>query len=58
MAERLAAVRDLLGLDGILAEMNPGGYIPREQVLMSLQLLCEQVMPRFATAATTAQLRV
>jgi alkanesulfonate monooxygenase SsuD/methylene tetrahydromethanopterin reductase-like flavin-dependent oxidoreductase (luciferase family) len=45
--ERLRAVSDELGLDGILAELNCGGGVPREGVVGSLQLLCEEVMPAF-----------
>jgi alkanesulfonate monooxygenase SsuD/methylene tetrahydromethanopterin reductase-like flavin-dependent oxidoreductase (luciferase family) len=46
-AEQLHALRDLLGLDGILAELNTGGLIPHDRVLSALQLLCTEVMPRF-----------
>jgi alkanesulfonate monooxygenase SsuD/methylene tetrahydromethanopterin reductase-like flavin-dependent oxidoreductase (luciferase family) len=45
--ERLQGLRAELGLNGILAEMNCGGQIERPRMLTSLQLLCEQVMPRF-----------
>jgi alkanesulfonate monooxygenase SsuD/methylene tetrahydromethanopterin reductase-like flavin-dependent oxidoreductase (luciferase family) len=51
VTERLQGLRDELGLDGILAEMNCGGQIPRELVLQSLRLLCEQVMPHFPRPA-------
>ena len=51
VAARLRALRDELGLSGILAEMNCGGQIPRERVLESLRLMCEDVMPEFHTAA-------
>jgi alkanesulfonate monooxygenase SsuD/methylene tetrahydromethanopterin reductase-like flavin-dependent oxidoreductase (luciferase family) len=47
VVERLRTVSDELGLDGILAELNSGGQTPREGVLRSLQLLCEEVMPAF-----------
>ena len=47
VVERLGAIVDELGLDGILAELNCGGQVPREGVLRSLQLLCEQVMPAY-----------
>jgi alkanesulfonate monooxygenase SsuD/methylene tetrahydromethanopterin reductase-like flavin-dependent oxidoreductase (luciferase family) len=46
IAERLRELQAELGLAGILAELNCGAGIPREQVLSSLQLLCEQVMPQ------------
>ena len=47
VAARLQALREELGLAGILAELNTGGLIPRERVLRSLRLLCDDVMPRF-----------
>jgi alkanesulfonate monooxygenase SsuD/methylene tetrahydromethanopterin reductase-like flavin-dependent oxidoreductase (luciferase family) len=46
VADRLAELRDQLGLSGILAELNYGGLVPHERVMRSLQLLCEQVQPR------------
>ena len=42
---RLAGLRDQLGLTGILAELNTGGLIPHQKVLRSMQLLCEKVQP-------------
>ena len=45
--DRLYELRDELGLDGILAEINCGSLIPHERVMNSLRLLCEKVMPRF-----------
>jgi alkanesulfonate monooxygenase SsuD/methylene tetrahydromethanopterin reductase-like flavin-dependent oxidoreductase (luciferase family) len=45
--ERLQELREVLGLDGILAELNPGSLIPHERVLEALRLLCQEVMPRF-----------
>jgi alkanesulfonate monooxygenase SsuD/methylene tetrahydromethanopterin reductase-like flavin-dependent oxidoreductase (luciferase family) len=45
--ERLQELREELGLDGILAELNPGSLIPHEQVMEALRLLCQEVMPRF-----------
>jgi alkanesulfonate monooxygenase SsuD/methylene tetrahydromethanopterin reductase-like flavin-dependent oxidoreductase (luciferase family) len=47
VADRLHALREELGLDGILAELNCGGLIPHERVMNSLRLLCEKVIPRF-----------
>jgi len=47
--DRLYGLRDELGLDGILAEMNCGSLVPHERVMNSLRLLCDKVMPRFAT---------
>ncbi len=47
VSDRLMGLRDELGLDGILAEMNCGTKIPHERVMKSLQLLCERVKPQF-----------
>ena len=47
VADRLHALHEELGLDGILAEMNCGSRIPHVQVLRSLELLCQTVMPEF-----------
>ena len=44
---RLTGLRETLGLDGILAELNPGGLIPPDRVMNALRLLCREVMPRF-----------
>ena len=47
VVDRLRELRDLLGLDGILAEINSGGEIPQPLVRRSLCLLCDEVMPAF-----------
>jgi alkanesulfonate monooxygenase SsuD/methylene tetrahydromethanopterin reductase-like flavin-dependent oxidoreductase (luciferase family) len=47
VADRLTQLRGELGINGILAELNPGGLIPHERVMNALRLLCEEVMPRF-----------
>ena len=47
ITERLRMLQDEIGIDGILAEINCGGLIPHEQVMTALQLLCEEVKPRF-----------
>ncbi len=47
VVDRLQEVREVLGLDGILAELNPGSLIPHERVMTALRLLCQEVMPRF-----------
>jgi alkanesulfonate monooxygenase SsuD/methylene tetrahydromethanopterin reductase-like flavin-dependent oxidoreductase (luciferase family) len=44
---RLQELKEVIGLDGILAELNPGSMIPHERVLEALRLLCQEVMPRF-----------
>ena len=45
VAARLREVRDELGMDGILAELDCGGRVPHEGVLRALRLLCEEVRP-------------
>ena len=45
--ERLQELRDQLGIDGIVAEMNPGGRIPAELETRSMKLLAHEVMPAF-----------
>jgi alkanesulfonate monooxygenase SsuD/methylene tetrahydromethanopterin reductase-like flavin-dependent oxidoreductase (luciferase family) len=47
VADRLAELRDQLGLAGILAELNFGALIPPERMTNSLRLLCQEVMPHF-----------
>ena len=44
---RLREVQQEIGLDGILAELNCGGQIPHAGVTRALQLLCQEVKPRF-----------
>jgi alkanesulfonate monooxygenase SsuD/methylene tetrahydromethanopterin reductase-like flavin-dependent oxidoreductase (luciferase family) len=45
--DRLRHLRDELGLDGIVAELNPGGRIPPELETRSLHILTHEVMPAF-----------
>jgi alkanesulfonate monooxygenase SsuD/methylene tetrahydromethanopterin reductase-like flavin-dependent oxidoreductase (luciferase family) len=45
--DRLMGLRESIGLDGILAELNPGGLIPQGRVMNALRLLCQEVMPHF-----------
>jgi alkanesulfonate monooxygenase SsuD/methylene tetrahydromethanopterin reductase-like flavin-dependent oxidoreductase (luciferase family) len=47
VAERLQELRDQLGIQGILADLNSGREIPPAQVRHSLELLAAEVMPRF-----------
>jgi alkanesulfonate monooxygenase SsuD/methylene tetrahydromethanopterin reductase-like flavin-dependent oxidoreductase (luciferase family) len=47
VVERLSEITEVLDLDGILAELNCGGQVPREGVIRSLKLLCQEVMPAF-----------
>jgi alkanesulfonate monooxygenase SsuD/methylene tetrahydromethanopterin reductase-like flavin-dependent oxidoreductase (luciferase family) len=45
--DRLAQYKEMLGLTGFTAELNPGGLLPPEAVHRSLKLLTEEVMPAF-----------
>jgi alkanesulfonate monooxygenase SsuD/methylene tetrahydromethanopterin reductase-like flavin-dependent oxidoreductase (luciferase family) len=45
--DRLFQFKDMLGLTGFTAELNPGGLLPPEAVHRSLKLLTEEVMPAF-----------
>jgi alkanesulfonate monooxygenase SsuD/methylene tetrahydromethanopterin reductase-like flavin-dependent oxidoreductase (luciferase family) len=47
VADQLHGLQETLGLDGILAELNTGGRILHDCVVRALQLLCQDVMPRF-----------
>ena len=47
LVDRFAKLREELGLDGVAAELNPGGLLPMEQEKRSLQILTQQVMPAF-----------
>ena len=47
VADKLQCLREEIGLDGILAELNPGSLIPHALVMNALRLLCQEVMPRF-----------
>jgi alkanesulfonate monooxygenase SsuD/methylene tetrahydromethanopterin reductase-like flavin-dependent oxidoreductase (luciferase family) len=49
VVERLSEISQELELDGILAELNCGGQVPRGGVLRSLRLLCDEVMPAFGS---------
>jgi len=47
VADRLLQLREELGIDGILAELNFGARIPAPLMMRSLRLLCEKVRPHF-----------
>jgi alkanesulfonate monooxygenase SsuD/methylene tetrahydromethanopterin reductase-like flavin-dependent oxidoreductase (luciferase family) len=47
VSARLQDLIGKLGLNGVLAELNCGGLIPDAKVMRSLQLMCEEVAPRF-----------
>jgi alkanesulfonate monooxygenase SsuD/methylene tetrahydromethanopterin reductase-like flavin-dependent oxidoreductase (luciferase family) len=45
--DRLTQFQEMLGITGITAELNPGGFLPKEAVHRSLRLLAEEVIPAF-----------
>ena len=47
LVERFKQLEEDLGLNGIVAELNPGGLIPAPQVMSSLKMLPPQVIPSF-----------
>ena len=47
LIDRFTQLKEELGLDGVVAELNPGGLIPEERVLRSLRIVTEKVMPAF-----------
>jgi alkanesulfonate monooxygenase SsuD/methylene tetrahydromethanopterin reductase-like flavin-dependent oxidoreductase (luciferase family) len=46
VAARLEELRETAGLDGVSAEINPGSMLSHAQVMNSLRLWCQEVMPR------------
>ncbi|MEC9280568.1 MAG: LLM class flavin-dependent oxidoreductase [Chloroflexota bacterium] len=47
LVDRFTQLKEELGLDGVVAELNAGGLIPEERVLRSLRIVTEKVMPVF-----------
>jgi alkanesulfonate monooxygenase SsuD/methylene tetrahydromethanopterin reductase-like flavin-dependent oxidoreductase (luciferase family) len=45
VAERLRRLRDDLGLDGIIAELNPGGLLPMDRQRRTLEILAHEIVP-------------
>ncbi len=45
LIDRLARVRDELGLSGLVAELNPGGLLPMEAQQRTLRILTHEVIP-------------
>ena len=45
--DRVKQLREQLGIDGVVTELNPGGLIPLELERRSLQLLTRDVIPAF-----------
>ncbi len=47
LVDRLTRLKEALSLNGIAAELNPGGLLPVEQEMRSLEIITQQVMPAF-----------
>ena len=47
LVDRFTQLREELGLDGVVAELNAGGLIPHDIVLRNINLLTDKVMPAF-----------
>jgi alkanesulfonate monooxygenase SsuD/methylene tetrahydromethanopterin reductase-like flavin-dependent oxidoreductase (luciferase family) len=47
LIDRLARLREELGLSGIVAELNPGGLLPLERMRRTLRILTHEVVPAF-----------
>lgn len=47
LIDRLIQLKEELSLNGIAAELNPGGLLPVGQEMRTLQLLTQHVMPAF-----------
>ena len=47
LVERFAMLKEELGLNCVVAELNAGGLIPADRVLKSLKILTHKVMPAF-----------
>ena len=47
VVDRLSQFKEMLGLTGFAAELNPGGLLPPTAVHRSMKLLAEEVMPAF-----------
>ena len=47
VVDRLSQFKEMLGLTGFAAELNPGGLLPPAAVHRSMKLLAEEVMPAF-----------
>jgi len=46
MRERFAELREDLGLDGVIIELNPAGLLSMEQMLRSLKIFTHEVLPK------------
>jgi alkanesulfonate monooxygenase SsuD/methylene tetrahydromethanopterin reductase-like flavin-dependent oxidoreductase (luciferase family) len=45
LVDRLREIGEELGLNGIVAELNPGGMLSMPQVLQSLRIIVDEVLP-------------
>ncbi len=45
LVDRLGELREVLGVNGVAAELNPGGLLPTTQELRSLEIITKHVMP-------------
>jgi len=45
VVDRLAEIRDELGLSGVVIELNPGGLLSMEQMKRTLRILTHEVLP-------------
>ena len=47
LVDRFAQLKEELGVNGVAAELNPGGLLSPDQEMRSLQILMREVMPSF-----------
>jgi hypothetical protein len=47
LVRKIAALRDDMGLDGVLLELNCGGKVEHAHEMEALRLLCQEVQPMF-----------
>jgi hypothetical protein len=47
LVDRLGRLREELGVNGIAAELNPGGLLATAREMRTLEILTRQVMPAF-----------
>ena len=47
LVDRLSNLQEDLGLKSVIAELNPGGLIPPDRVLRSMEILAKDVAPHF-----------
>jgi hypothetical protein len=47
LIDRLSQLKQELGVNGIAAELNPGGLLSTDQEMRSLKILLHEVAPKF-----------